>query len=744
MTIATPMKKPSKLLLLIPHLGGGGAERVMAQLARCLDPQRFEIHLGLIAQDLPGAEALPTSVTVHRLGCGRVRRAGHALLRLVQAIQPDVILSGMAHLNFLVLLLKPLFPRHIRILVRQNTTASSAAVSWVKRLPYRSLYPRADKIICQSRAMADDLAEHFAIDRDQLAVLANPVDIPANPTEPMRDACVWPRDAWPRILAVGRLSPEKGVDLLLQAMPAIQSRFPRTHAIVLGAGAEESALRRLSDELTLNAAVTFAGHRQDLASFYTGTTLFVQPSRYEGMPNALLEAAAAGLPIVATPSSGGVRDLLDRAPGTWLCASITAASLAETVLLALEALSSPISLPRRFQHSFVQPFAAEAAVAAYASLLEDDASEAKSRHIAMVIPTVDAIGGAERQVILLAQELATRGNRVTLVALSGSGQAVREEILRDGVAFLPLGMRKAWIDPRGWLRYLHWFRHNRPDIVHAHLPHATWFARWARLVAPVRVQLDTIHTSHTGGSARRFGYRLSGFLNNRTTCVSTPVANAVSRAGMVRRRNLSVVPNGVPLPTLAPVAANSAQPFQWIAVGRLAPVKDYPTLLRAFAALSGEPLLEIVGAGPEEARLRELAFTLGIAGRVHFAGFQSEIQLMLERSDAFVLSSLWEGLPMGVLEAAAAGLPVVATDGAGTREALLPGETGLLVPVGDAAALSEAMAAIMAIDPDRRRAMGARGRQFVEERFSLGTVADRWEQLYDELMHLHPRPTRWA
>ena len=203
------MKQPLKLLLLIPHLGGGGAERVIAQLARHLDPQRFEIHLVLIAQDFPGAEPLPPTVEVDRLECKRVRWAAPSLLRIVRAIQPDVILSGMAHLNFLILLLRPFLPRHTRILVRQNTTASASAAGLLARAAYRYLYPRADGIICQSQAMADDLAEGFGILRNKLVVLANPIDIPHEFANSSESSDHWPRDSWPRLLVVGRLSPDR-------------------------------------------------------------------------------------------------------------------------------------------------------------------------------------------------------------------------------------------------------------------------------------------------------------------------------------------------------------------------------------------------------------------------------------------------------------------------------------------------------------------------------------------------------
>jgi glycosyltransferase involved in cell wall biosynthesis len=748
MSSATPMQRRVKLLLLIPHLGGGGAERVIARLARHLDPQRFEVHLGLIVQDFPGAETLPETVQVHRFECKRVRWAAPALLRIARAVQPDIILSGMAHLSFLILLLKPLLPRHTRVLVRQNTTASSAAASPGSRFCYRNLYPLADGIVCQSQAMADDLTEHFGIPCEKIAVLANPVDIPFSLASRAENDDPWPLESWPRLLVVGRLAPEKGIDLLLRAMPEIVENYPRAHAMILGHGPEAFPLRALAKDLGVSTAATFAGHRDDVAEFYETATLFVQPSRYEGIPNALLDAAAGGLPLCATPSSQGICDLLRRASGCWLTPLITAESLAATILRALAALRSDDDTPQRFEHAFLTPFATEKVIAAYASYLEGFSSPQEPIHIAMVIPTLDAIGGAERQVIVLSKELAARGNCVTIVALSGTGITIGGELSQAGVGFLSLGMRKAWVDPRGWQRYIRWARRNRPDILHSHLPHATWFARWVRLLAPVHVQIDTLHTSRTGGRVQRLGYRISAFLNNAVTCVSTVVADSAADAGIALRQHLKIVPNGVPLPRLEPelgaASDSSAAPFRWIAVGRLAPVKDYPTLLRAFAVLPGAPCLQIVGSGPEEAALRSLAAQLKIDHRVEFAGFQSDVFPLLGSADAFVLSSKWEGLPIGALEAAAAGLPVVATNGPGTREAMLPGESGLLVPVGDAPALAEAMAAVMAMPGEERRAMGNRGRELVEERFSIGAVVDRWERLYTALLQSRTKPSRWG
>jgi len=642
----------------------------------------------------------------------------------------------MVHLNFLLLLMKPFLPSGTTIFVRQNTTASSCA-GLLSRLSYRCLYPRADKVICQSQGMAEDLANHFGLDREKLAVLANPIDITAIQAASAANS-VNKSNFAPQLLCVGRLSPEKGLDLLLHALPAVRAAHPNLHLTILGVGSARESLRQLTIQLGIGEAVTFAGFT-DPAAYYSATTLFVLPSRYEGMPNALLEAAAAGLPLVATPCCAGVIDLLScNPPGAWLAAAITHQALAASILTALAELGNSARL--RFDHLFLAPFELKTAIAAYADLLAPSPAQ-----VAMLIPTIDQIGGAERQVLLLAKELASRGWRVTIVALSGTGQAAIPELSAANVEYISLAMRKAWIDPRGWFRYLVWHRRRRPAIIHAHLPHASWFARWTRLLAPVRALVDTIHTSKTSGgssgSGRRTAYRTSNWLSNQITCVSQSVLDSVSAANLAPRNKLQLIPNGVDLPE-SRLGHESGPVFQWIAVGRLAPVKDYPTLLRAFAVLPGQPTLQIVGTGPDEALLRDLAAELKIESRVHFAGFKANVQPLLHAADAFVLASLWEGLPISILEASAAGLPVVATAAAGSSEAMICGETGYIVPIANPAALAEAMTRIMAMPVEQRLRMGDRGRLFVEENFSLSQVAGQWEQLYTQLLRDHPNSSR--
>lgn len=372
-------------------------------------------------------------------------------------------------------------------------------------------------------------------------------------------------------------------------------------------------------------------------------------------------------------------------------------------------------------------------------------------HIALVIPGLDRIGGAERQLILLAKGLRLRGWHVSVVALSGSGGDAAAELRSAGAAFLTLGMRKGLADPRGWIRFNRWLRRESPDVVHAHLAHAAWLARWSRLAAPVSVVVDTLHSCSTGTAGRRLGYRFSDWLPDRVTAVSHAAADAHLSAAMVGADKLTVLPNGVDADAWRPDALvreavrqelGLNEEFLWLAAGRLDPVKDYPTLLAAMTSVPKPARLLIAGSGPLQSELTRLSAQLGLERRVRFLGFEPDLRRWMQAADAFVLSSRCEGLPMGLLEAAACALPAVATDGPGTPEVLVDGQTGWLTPAGNFAALAESMSRMMRTPPEQRRAMGELARQRVIDQFSLDAVLDRWEALYGELLQRNPKPAR--
>ena len=364
-------------------------------------------------------------------------------------------------------------------------------------------------------------------------------------------------------------------------------------------------------------------------------------------------------------------------------------------------------------------------------------------HLALMIPTIDRIGGAERQVLLLAAGLHRRGWNVTVIALAGMGGEAAPALEREGIGYLSLEMRKGLADPRGWLRLLKWLRRNKPDVMHAHLPHAAWMARTVRLLVRVPVVVDTIHSSSTGGWWRRLFYWLTSSLPDRLIAVSRAAGEAHISAGMADEQRLTVIANGVDVEEWRADAIGRERlrrgfglgdKFVWLAAGRLEPVKDYPTLLRAFCKVTGRACLVIAGGGTQRQELEMLVERLGLGRKVRFPGFVPDVKRWMQAADGFVLTSRWEGLPMGILEAGACELPQVATRVSGTCEAMKDGVTGWLANSGDDVELAEAMNLMMATPREERRLMGVRARQRVIERFSLEVALDRHEALYRELL----------
>jgi glycosyltransferase involved in cell wall biosynthesis len=171
-----------------------------------------------------------------------------------------------------------------------------------------------------------------------------------------------------------------------------------------------------------------------------------------------------------------------------------------------------------------------------------------------------------------------------------------------------------------------------------------------------------------------------------------------------------------------------------VTVARLSPEKDIANLVRAaqIAVRQAHDLrFEIAGGGQCHDQLTRQATELGVAEHVCFLGSVRDVPRLLSRASMFVLPSLSEGIPLTVLEAMARGLPVVATRVGGVPEVVVHGQTGLLVPSGDPAALAQAILTLRH-DPSRRVAMGQNGRKTVEELFNIRRMVSDYETLYEE------------
>jgi glycosyltransferase involved in cell wall biosynthesis len=283
-----------------------------------------------------------------------------------------------------------------------------------------------------------------------------------------------------------------------------------------------------------------------------------------------------------------------------------------------------------------------------------------------------------------------------------------------------------------------------PDVLHANQawPWACGYGELAGLLTPgTRVlAVDHLPLASAVPRARRVGRWILARRLHAHVAVGKHSAREVEEVVGLPRGSVGAIPNGVPVegaeasPTrVERVEKGSAVKGETVigSLGRLAEQKRYDLLVRALPGLPGAQLV-LVGDGPERAALESLASELGVAERLTITGWVEDARARLRGFDVFALPSDWEGMPLGILEAMHAGLPVLATDVGSVAEALADGETGYLVPAGDLGAVCERLERLLG-DSALRTRMGARARTVALERFTDGVMAARYESIYSDM-----------
>ena len=359
----------------------------------------------------------------------------------------------------------------------------------------------------------------------------------------------------------------------------------------------------------------------------------------------------------------------------------------------------------------------------------------------LFLSTSMGMGGADSQLLSAAQLLQARGHDVIIVSMTPLGpMGLQARAL--GIRTESLEMRRGVPDPRGLLRLARLTRAWRPDVIHSHMVHANLLARALRLVAPVPALVSTIHNIYEGGRLRMAAYRYTNGLVDHLTIVSQAAADRFVGERIVPRDLVTVIPNGVDIDQIANVPPGTRETlrrelgidgaFVWLAVGRYEVAKDYPNMLRAFAwvrATQLDAVLLIVGRGSLQPETEALAAELRLGDAVRFLGVRNDVPRVMSAADGYVMSSAWEGMPMVLLEAAAAGLPIVATTVGGNHEVVVHEQTGFLVPPRDDAALAAGMLRLGGLPAAERRAMGVRAREHIRSHYCLARVADRGEEI---------------
>ena len=336
------MKPPrAKVLFALPSLRGGGAEGVMVTLLQHLDRSLFEPHLALIKAEGVHLQRVPPDVPLHDLKANRARYMIPSFVRLAWRLRPQLVVSTLGHLNLTLILARKLLPRNVRLVVREGTVVSAildkhVEYPWVWRWLYRHLYGKADAIVCQSDYMLEDLARSAGLSRDKLFRIYNPVDLQRITELSLNRSNPYCGDG-PHLLAVGRLAREKGYDVLLDAMALVHQAIPHAQLTILGTGPLRETLLAQRNRLGLTEVVRFIGFEPNPYPYFRHADLFVLSSRYEGFPNALLEALVLGTRAIATDCPGGAREVAAHFPRCFFVKSENAGTLATAILDVLSA-----------------------------------------------------------------------------------------------------------------------------------------------------------------------------------------------------------------------------------------------------------------------------------------------------------------------------------------------------------------------------------------------------------------------
>lgn len=292
-----------KILFLEHTLNAGGAERVTATIIRSLDQSKFEIHLVIVSKLGELGHLVPENVKIHELEITHTRNALFSLRENLKCIKPDVVYASLP--NTASLLTFSSYGFQIKKILRYPNLPSRQIKTkdlygW-RRIISRFIYNRSDIIIAQNNEMAEELEQFFKIDKEKIKVIINPVDTKhidesvENAENPFKNGKI-------NVVASGRMHFQKGFDVLIESFAKVIERNEDFHLHILGRDVDNNKekLEKRIAELKITNNTTFHSFQKNPYPFYKYCDLFVLSSRWEGLPNVVLECQYLGKPVVAT------------------------------------------------------------------------------------------------------------------------------------------------------------------------------------------------------------------------------------------------------------------------------------------------------------------------------------------------------------------------------------------------------------------------------------------------------------
>jgi len=356
-------------------------------------------------------------------------------------------------------------------------------------------------------------------------------------------------------------------------------------------------------------------------------------------------------------------------------------------------------------------------------------------------------GGAENVIFQLAQHLDRQKYRVCVCAFRVKKKSVLEAYRRIGVRTFDLGMTALHRIPFGIKKLLNILREEEIHILYNFLTFPMLLGAVAGRIRHVPVILGSEHTT---GTENRFRFMLkrfaARFIDEITACSETVRNYGIETIGYLEPK-LTVIYNGVDCAKFGQTSVDTGQIKQYHitsgtyvigSVGRLTALKGYIFLLHAFREVKKRHpniKLLLVGDGEEKSELQRFCRQYKLESDVIFAGYQARVEPFFGMMNLFALPSFAEGFPVSLLEASAAGAPMIATDVGGSSEIVIHEETGLLIKTGDSDQLAQAIIRMIE-NPDQAAEFSRRAKKRVLEKFSLERMVQETEALFDRRIGL--------
>ncbi len=349
------------------------------------------------------------------------------------------------------------------------------------------------------------------------------------------------------------------------------------------------------------------------------------------------------------------------------------------------------------------------------------------------------IGGAEKMLFELVQRIDRSKFIPDVGCLKGEG-IVGKKLEALGIKVRYFHIEKLWHIYK-LSNIVSFLRQERFDILHSYLFHANIIGRVCGRIAGIPIIISSIRVCEKKKQYHLWMDRITSWMVNLEICVSKEVKNFTIEKANISEHKLKIVENGIPDSFLDAVTSYRNKKAHSLVVGtvaRLSEQKGIKYLLHAAKRIIEQfPSITVIiaGSGPLSSQLKELSTKLNISRNVKFIGFRNDIPELLSVIDIFVLPSLWEGMPNVVLEAMAAGKPVIATDTGGSKDLIDSNINGVLVEPGNSEALAEAILKLLG-DPAQRQRLGESAREKVKERFPIDKMVSKTEQVYTQFLNL--------